>query len=228
MKTSSLFFDALKKTTPIILGYLPVGFAYGVLAQKAGIANINILLMSVLVFAGSAQLVAVSLLSSGVGAFACIATTFIVNLRHLLLSAALSPYLRGWSKIKLGWFAFELTDETFALHADRFLVGDSVQSTTFVINAIAHLAWVGGTGLGIVAGGLVHDVKPLGLDFALVALFLFLLLTQLKSRLHVLAALCAACVSLGLHLLGVPRFSVIIATIVAATLVFGAEKWIKK
>ena len=82
-----------------------------------------------------------------------------VNLRHVLLSAALSPYLRGWSKFKLSWFTFQLTDETFALHANRFAAGAQAQSTTFAINAISHLAWVGGTGLGVVAGGMVRESR---------------------------------------------------------------------
>lgn len=219
------FTDALRQTTPIILGYLPVGFAYGVLAQKSGLSNINVLLMSVLVFAGSSQLVAVSLFASAAGPASLILTTVVVNLRHVLLSAALSPYLRGWSKFKLSWFAFQLTDETFALHANRFAAGAQAQSTTFAINAISHLAWVGGTGLGVVAGGMVRDVRPLGLDFALGAMFLFLLLAQLKSRMHVLAACCAACVSLGLHTAGATRFSVIVAALLAATLALGVEKW---
>ncbi|MEE8390137.1 MAG: AzlC family ABC transporter permease, partial [Anaerolineae bacterium] len=76
---------------PIVLGYIPIGLAFGVLAQKAGISTLNTLLMSLLVYAGSSQLIAVGLFASGVPALSVVLTTFVVNLRHVLLSAALSP-----------------------------------------------------------------------------------------------------------------------------------------
>ena len=85
--------SAFRQALPIILGYVPVGFAYGVLAQKSGLSGLNTLLMSALVYAGSAQLIAVGLFAAAVNPLAIVATTFIVNLRHLLMSAALAPYL---------------------------------------------------------------------------------------------------------------------------------------
>jgi 4-azaleucine resistance transporter AzlC len=83
--------SAFRQTLPIILGYVPVGFAYGVLAQKSGLSGINTLLMSLLVYAGSAQLIAVGLFAAGAAPLAIVATTFVVNLRHLLMSAPWRP-----------------------------------------------------------------------------------------------------------------------------------------
>ena len=80
---------------PICLGYIPIGMAFGVLAQKAGLTPIEIGMMSILVFAGSAQFIAVSMLTAGASATAIIATTFVVNLRHVLMSSALAVYLRA-------------------------------------------------------------------------------------------------------------------------------------
>ena len=76
---------------PIVLGYVPVGFAYGVLALKAGLPAIPAALMSMIVFAGSAQFIAVGLLAVDAPALTVILTTFVVNLRHLLMSAAMAP-----------------------------------------------------------------------------------------------------------------------------------------
>ena len=130
---------AFERAVPIVLGYLPVGFAYGVLAQKTGLSTFNAVAMSVLVFAGSATLIAVGLFASGAGAASIIVTTFVVNLRHLLMSAALAPHVRSWRKTEQGLFAFQLTDETFALHAGSFPKGVPVKAEAFSVNVIAQM-----------------------------------------------------------------------------------------
>jgi len=91
IKTSIL--QGLSAAWPICLGYIPIGLAFGVLAQKAGLDPIEIMLMSILVFAGSSQFIAVSMLSTGAGAVSIIITTFAVNLRHLLMSSSLAVFL---------------------------------------------------------------------------------------------------------------------------------------
>ena len=87
--------SGFSQATPIWLGYISVGFAYGVLAQKAGLSMLNAILMSVIVYAGSAQLIAVGLFAAGAPAASIILTTFVVNLRHILMSAAVSTHLKG-------------------------------------------------------------------------------------------------------------------------------------
>ena len=212
---------------PVILGYLPVGFAYGVLAEKAGLSAVNTLLMSIVVFAGSAQLIAVGLFSAGIEPLTIILTTFVVNLRHMLMSAALSPYLQSWRKSELAWFAYELTDETFALHATR-LPEDGVSRTeTFAINAAAQAAWILGTLLGVVGGRLVTDIEPLALDYALPAMFIALLVMQLNRKTEVAVAVVSGLCSVGLYLAGWDQWHVIMATLVGATFGVVVEKWIR-
>ena len=80
--------NGLRQALPIVLGYIPVGFAYGVLAQKNGLGMFNAVAMSVIVFAGSSQLIGAGLFGAAVSPFTLIFTTFVVNLRHLLMSAA--------------------------------------------------------------------------------------------------------------------------------------------
>ncbi|MBS3809455.1 MAG: AzlC family ABC transporter permease [Desulfobacterales bacterium] len=220
--------SALQQSLPVILGYLPIGFAYGVLAQKSGLSGFNTAMMSLLVFAGSAQLIAVGLLASGAGPATVILTTFMVNLRHLLMSASLAPFLRSWSRIEQAFFSFQLTDETFALHSSRFTGGRPLKKETLAINVTAQSAWLAGTCMGLFAGSLISDMRPIGLDFALPAMFIVLLVWQVKSLLFLFTAVAAGVCSLALILLGLGQSSVIIATVIAATLGLAVETWIKK
>lgn len=210
--------DGVVRAVPIVLGYIPIGFAYGVLAQQAGLSVTNTLLMSVMVYAGSSQLVAVGLFAQGTPALSIVITTFIVNLRHMLFSAALSPYLKQWGKGALAAFAYELTDETFALHSVLFSRKVPPKSTVLAINVTAQLSWILGTGLGIVAGRYVTDVRPLALDFTLPAMFIALLVIQLRDRVDAAVALCGGVGAVVLTLAGLDRWSVILATVIAATL----------
>ena len=208
--------SAFQQALPIVLGYLPVGFAYGVLAVKAGLSLANTGLMSILVFAGSSQLIGVGMIGSGAPILSVIATTFVVNLRHVLFSAALSPRLSGWPKRRIARFCFQLTDETFALHAARFHNGRIAPAKTLAINALTQGAWVAGSILGAIAGGFVPDVKPWGLDFALPAMFAVLLVGQLFSKAHVLAAVLGGALALLLSQTPLAPYATLTAAIVAA------------
>ncbi len=220
--------SALQQTVPIILGYLPIGFAYGVLAQKTGLSAVNTLAMSLLVFAGSAQLIAVGLFAAGTGPASIILTTFIVNLRHLLMSAALAPYLRGWRSWLQALFAFQLTDETFAIHASRFPVKSPVKPEIFSVNIIAQSAWLAGTFLGLIASSLISDVTPIGLDYALPAMFIVLLVWQVTSFVRFCAAVLGGLFSIIFFLTGWEQFNVILATVLAATCGLGVDAWIRR
>jgi 4-azaleucine resistance transporter AzlC len=161
---------------PVVLGYLPIGFAYGVLAINAGLSIFQIVLMSIIVYAGSSQLIAVSLFPQAVHPLSIIATTFIINLRHLLMSAALAPHLSEWNKRQVALFSFELTDESFGVHSLRFDRGENQPKPTITINIICQSAWILGSFLGAVAGNLIQDVRPFALDYALPAMFIALLI----------------------------------------------------
>lgn len=215
------------RALPIVLGYIPIGFAFGVLAQKNGISVLNAVLMSLLVYAGSAQLIAVGLLGAGASPLSVILTTFIVNLRHLLLSAALAPFLTRWSKTRLAAFAFELTDEAFAAHAARFPQEEPDPAETFALNVTAQSAWVLGSGLGALAGQRIPTVEPLGLDYALPALFITLLVLQIKRRVQIGVALITGALAVVLLQAGLNQWATIVATLIGATLGVIGEQWTK-
>jgi 4-azaleucine resistance transporter AzlC len=217
-----------KRALPIVLGYVPIGFAYGVLAGKSGLSEVNTLLMSLIVFAGSAQFIAVGLFASGTGPAAVILTTFVVNLRHMLMAASLAPYLSGWKKRYLAFFSYELTDETFALHSSAAGKLSECRLEALSLNMTAQVSWVLGTVLGIVASGLITDVKPLGLDYALAAMFIGLLVGQCQSPVRIITAILSGVIATLLYLAGWHQFHIIVATIAGASLGLGVELWIRR
>lgn len=217
--------QTFSQTLPIALGYVPVGMAYGVLAGKAGLGAVNVLAMSVLVYAGSAQLVAVGMFASGASALSLVAMTLAVNLRHLLFSAAMAPLLSGWRKRELAAFAFELTDESFALHAARFGRGDRDKALTLSINVAAQSSWVGGTALGVILGDVLGDGRAFALDFALPGMFLALLAGQLKGRSHAAAAVVGAALALAAAHWGAGGLGALGAGLAGAACGFGVERW---
>ena len=219
----------VSRAMPIVLGYVPIGLAYGVLAQKAGLSALNTLLMSLLVYAGSAQLIAVGLFAGGASVLSVVLTTFVVNLRHLLFAAAVAPFLKHWRKIDLAVFAYELTDETFAVHSAHFAsAGVPGRAEVLATNVTAQVSWVFGTLLGVLLGGVIADVRPLGLDYALPAMFIALLVLQIQDRVQVAMALLAGALSVGFLLAGLEQWNVIVATVIIATVGVMVERWNKK
>lgn len=218
----------LAPALPVVMGYLPIGFAYGVLAAAAGIHPFHAVLMSLIVFAGSAQLMAVGFISQGLNPWAIVVSTFVINLRHLLMSASLSPYMQKWRGAQVAGFTFELTDETFGVHSLRFERGEAVPGSALRINLVCHLSWVLGSLLGVLTGGLINDVRLLGLDYALPAMFIALLVMQLRGRLYLWAALGAGALSLLLWGAGLTQWNVILAAVIAAALAAGVETWRKQ
>ena len=208
----------LSQAAPIVLGYLPIGFAYGVLAGKAGLSPASAVLMSVLVYAGAAQFIAAGLLSAGALPLTIVVTTFLVNLRHALMSASLAPHLRGWRPRTLAAFAYQLTDETFAVHTTEFIGREPDHRQAFCVNACAQVAWVCASWLGVVGGQLIPDPRPWGLDYALPALFLALLVFQLRGQIDLAVALVAGVLAVGLTWLGLDYLSIVLATCAGATL----------
>ena len=213
------FLRGMRLSLPIILGYLPVGFAFGVLAVQAGLTPVTVGLMSYFVYAGSAQLIAADLLLGGGASTAGIVlTTFVVNLRHMLMSAALTPYLKSWGRPLQAWFSFEMTDETFAANLGRFGSHGVSKGETLGLNFLSHLGWVVGGVAGALFDSVIGDIKPLGLDYALPGMFIALLLPHFRVPRRLAAACAGASLSVIFALLGMSQWNVMAATICAATL----------
>ena len=207
------------RAVPIVLGYLPIGLAFGVLASTAGLSIYSALAMSVFVFAGSSQLISVGMIDTGAGVAAITMTVFLVNLRHMLMSAYLAPHLGSLKTWQQALFSYEITDESFAVHSAYFRrQGVPPAAQLFAVNVSAHLAWVIGTLLGAWLGVyLTFDIDAYGVDYALPAMFIALLVMQIETARHVAIAVLAAAVGLFLYLAGMSQLYIIMATVIAAT-----------
>lgn len=202
---------------PICLGYVPVGLAFGVLAEKAGLHPLEIGLMSLVVFAGSSQFVAISMLSGGAGLIPVIATTFMVNLRHLLMSSSLSLYLRGVNRKTLSLFAYGVTDESFAVNLSKFKYGEWDIKRGLVTNHAPNITWITATIIGGYCGQFIPP-KAFGIDYALTAMFICLLAFQLRGRKYVITAIIAGALAVILSLTVSGNLYIILASVLAATL----------
>lgn len=222
------FLQGMQAALPIVIGYLPLGFAYGVLARDAGLNLFETVLMSVLVYAGSGQFIAVSLLSSGVAAVAIIMTVFLVNLRHLLFSASFVPHLRRFSPAYLSLLAAQITDETFAVAINHYSNHQAQLPYHFGLNLTAHAAWITASLLGGLTGNLIGDPSRYGFNFALPAMFIILLVMQIKNKKTILVAVLAAAFSVTIAAIWPGNWNIIVATVIAATLGVILEPWISK
>jgi len=202
---------------PICLGYIPIGFAFGVLARKAGLTPLQIGMMSVFVFAGSSQFIAVSMLADGASAIAIILTTFMVNLRHLLMSSALAVFFKGENRKKLSLFAYGVTDESFAVNLARLRDGDWNLNRSLVVNQMANATWFASTVIGGFGGQFIPE-KAFGIDYALIAMFICLLVFQLRGRKYVITAMIAGILAVVFSLLIPGNSYIILASVIAATL----------
>jgi len=201
---------------PICLGYLPVGLACGALAQQAGLPFWAVGLMSILVFAGSAQFIAISMLAAGASPISIILTTFIVNLRHTLMSSTLAVYLQGVNRWFLSLFAYGVTDESFAVNMTRFRTGEWNRWQALTVNHLSNSAWVAATTCGALVGQLIPE-RALGMDYAMTGMFISLLTFQLQNWTFILTGLLAGLISVTCYLLIPGDSYIIIASVSGAT-----------
>jgi 4-azaleucine resistance transporter AzlC len=182
IEKSLSFKEGVKVGIPIAVGYIPIAVAFGLLAKSADIPNSISLLMSLVIFAGASQFVGVNLLALGIAPWEIVMTTFILNLRHFLMSASLSQRIEeGTSKKYLALLSFGITDETFSIASLR---NEDKLSPGFILglNLTAFSAWNAGTWIGVfLATGLPESIKT-SMGIALYAMFIGLLVPSLKSR----------------------------------------------
>jgi 4-azaleucine resistance transporter AzlC len=214
----------LKKAAPITAGYIPIAFTISAISLNCGLSPLNTVLLFVLVDAGSSQLAAAHMIAGGAAVLPIIMTTFIINLRHLLMSSALGPHLRHYTRPELALFCLQLTDEAFALHSTSMAEETPSKVETFTVNMALHGTWILGGCLGLVAGSASGFLDRMGLDFAPAAMFIALLAMLIQDRLQVAVAVSGGVLTTVLVLTGFGYWSVILATLVCATLATLCEK----
>lgn len=205
----------LRAALPLVLGYIPVGMAFGVLARQAGLSGLEASVMSLLVYAGASQFIAIDMLAAGAFIIPIIITTLLVNLRHLLMSSAVAPHLGSLSPAGILLVSAELTDESFAVAMTNPEILRGRTLFFIGLQMTAHSAWVGGTILGAIFGSLI-DGTSYGIPFALPALFICLLVAQLKTGIHWVVMVSAAVSALVLRAVLPGNWYIILAAALAS------------
>jgi 4-azaleucine resistance transporter AzlC len=193
------FLAGVRDTIPLLLGAFPFGLIYGTVAVTSGVSLAAAMAMSAFVFAGSAQFIAVGLVAAQTPVAVIILTTFIVNLRHMLYSATLLPYLKNLPQTWRIPLAFWLTDETFAVAVHRFQAKDSSACKHWYqlgSSLAMYLNWQLWCFLGMVLGNRMPDASDWGLDVAMPVTFIGMIIPFVKTIPIVVCVLTAGAASL--------------------------------
>ncbi|WP_233192578.1 AzlC family ABC transporter permease [Sporosarcina sp. P2] len=218
---NTTFFHGLKAGSSIAIGYFPVALTFGLLAKTTGLSIIEATAMSLFVYAGAAQYMSLSLLATGVAPWLIVTNTFIVNIRHFLMTAALSEKVEPAPKWKKAIYAFGITDETFSVLATQ-KNRQVTTAFTFGVALIAYSSWVIFTAVGHVIGANLPQFLQKAMSVALYAMFIGLLVPSMKgNRKVVLLAVIAAAIHCALfytQLLST-GWSILVATLASAIFV---------
>jgi branched chain amino acid efflux pump len=190
------------------------GTVFGGLAVQAGLRAVEVWGMSLLVFAGASQFIAVPMIAAGASPLAIVVTTYVVNMRHYLMAATLAPAFRAFPRGWLALVAHILNDESFAVAVAR---QNPPNPWVYIGSAVAVCgAFLVGVLVGTQLGGLVADPARWGLDFAFPAVFLALVAVQLRGRAEWLIALASALLAVAIALVLPGNWHIVITGVVVS------------
>lgn len=215
------FRAALPRTLPVLAGYLVLGVAFGLLLNSIGLGVFWAAAMSILVYAGSAQFLAVSLIGASASLPQVALLTLLLNFRHFFYGLSMVSRYQGVGKRKL-YLAFALSDETYAILAGALPPAQvDPADYYFAVSLLDQCYWVAGSLIGATVGQLI-TFDTTGVDFAMTALFVVLAVEQWKSaRRHAPALFGVCCGVVCLLIFGPDLFLIpALAAIVALLLLF--------
>lgn len=214
------FREGVNACIPTILGYVGIGIAAGVVGKSVGLSIIEIALMSILVYAGSAQFIICGMLAIQSPISAIILTTFLVNLRHFLMSMSVATFFKKEALNTSIGIGSLLTDESYGVLMTALNKNYSVTSKWINgLNITAYLAWIIATVFGGLLGKWIPDPQLLGLDFALIAMFVGLFVLQIdmpirKQTKKTVIVVLTVCLSLFILMRFIsPEFSILLSTL---------------
>ena len=222
---STEFWNGARDTLPLIIGAVPFGIIFGTLSGNAGLPVAATMGMSLFVFAGSAQFIAMGMVGAGAMWPMIVLTTFVVNFRHLLYTATLLTPLKRLPRRWQALLAFGLTDETFAVSVGRWQHDDtSPYKHWYQLGSMAfmYINWNICTVVGLLAGRMLQGIGGWGLDFAMVAAFIGMTIPYLKDTATYMAVLAAGLSALAFH--GLPyQLGLITAAVIGMVVGYTAE-----
>ena len=210
---------AFLDTVPVMTGYVFLGFGFGILMQQNGFGVLWSGAMSLFIYAGSMQYVAIPLLTSGASLLTAAVTAFVVNARHLFYGISMVDAYKGMGK-KKPYLIFGLTDETYSLVSQLHIPeGIRPGGYCFLVTLFDHIYWISGTVLGALTGSLL-PINYEGVDFALTALFVTIFVEQwLSTKNHGPAIVGVGATVASLVLFGADVFLIPSMIIIAACLI---------
>jgi 4-azaleucine resistance transporter AzlC len=226
-RQSSEFKRGVQAGISIAIGYFPIALTFGLLAKTTGLTIIETVMMSMIVFAGASQYISLTLLTLGTGTFEIILTTFIVNIRHFLMSASLNEKVEDDRPLYKALYSFGITDETFSVAATK----DGSVSTGYIVGvcSVSYASWVVNSGIGHLVGASLPETLQESMTVALYAMFVGLLVPSMKksTKAIYLAGLAAVfnTIFTFAELLST-GWAIVLATILSATIVEAVE-WLK-
>lgn len=177
-----LFLYGIRDSLPTLLGYISIGIAFGIVGISSNLSVLEITLLSLMIYGGASQFIFCGLYLVGTPASIIILTTFIVNLRHLLMSLTLAPYFSSQSLLRNIGFGSLLTDETFAVAVTKIAKSKHIGPRWMDgQNLMAYFAWILASVAGAILGKWIPSPEVWGLDFALIAMFVALLVLTLST-----------------------------------------------
>lgn len=228
------FLSGLKAELPILIGVIPFGMIYGVLALSAGILPFPAQAMSIVIFAGSSQILVTQMVGTAAPWIVIVLTVGVVNLRHALYSASIAPYLKTLRPAWKFLLSYLLTDEAYAvsiLHYQSRDGMDSISDTNikhwFFLGAGLALwaSWQVSTAAGIFLGAVVP--KSWSLDFTLALTFIALVVPSLKDRASLTAALVAGIIAVTAF--GLPyKLGLLLAALMGILAGISIDRWRSK
>jgi 4-azaleucine resistance transporter AzlC len=210
---------ALAEGWPVLVTVLVVGTTFGIVARQSGLAPAEVMAMSLLVFAGAAQFAMLQLFKDGVAWPVVAATVLLINLRHLLMAAALRPYFAGVSTARRLAAAFVLTDEAFAMAIGWFRRGRTELGYYATFAVALYVLWNTATVIGMLVGPSIGEPRRLGVDFAITATFIAIVVLGVRRRSDAIVALVAALLASALAFAGASVIAVVAAGALAPLLV---------
>lgn len=215
------YIQGARDSIPIMLGVMPFGITCGVMGLAAGLTPAETILMSLLVFAGAAQFICITMLGAGITGWGLIVfTTLLINLRHLLMGASLAPQLLKLPLARQILLAFALTDESYAITTNRIVQAGYSANYQMGSSWALYFTWALSTIAGVLVGSYIPDPLAWGLDFAMPAVFLAMLVPRLNNPVSVAVCLVAA-VTAVVGAAYLPGKWYIIAACVSASIVGG-------
>lgn len=199
MDIRSSLLAGIRSVLPILVGVVPFGLIYGVVAVSQGLGKLPAILFSSIVFAGASQIAAAELWGQGAPLVIVVATGLVINLRFLMYSASLAPHLPGLSPWQRWVGSYLLTDQAYAVSVVRFQRGTPVHRFAFYFGGAITLwtTWQSSSIVGVLVG--LQVPASWGLEFSVPLMFLALLIPTLRNRTPVLVALVSGIAAVVFH-----------------------------